>query len=60
MSDLALVESFDLETRVWSIPVVTGYVPNPTMCHASVYEGHDWYIHGGFLCGVYSGLFSNS
>ena len=60
MSDLALVECFDLETRTWSIPVVKGYIPNATMCHASAYQGSDWYIHGGFLCGLYFGQFSNS
>ena len=60
LSDLSHVECFDLETKCWSIPVIHGYLPNVTMCHASAYSGSDWFIHGGFLCGVYMGQFSNS
>ena len=60
MSDLPIVECFDLESRTWSIPGVKGYLPIVTMCHASTYQGCDWYIHGGFLCGIYFGQFSNS
>lgn len=60
LSDLSHVECFDLETKSWSIPAIHGYLPNMTMCHASAYNGADWFIHGGFLCGIYLGQFSNS
>ena len=57
--DLQLVECFDFENRTWTIPKLKGNIPSITMCHASCYDGHDWYIHGGFLCGMYFGEFSN-